>query len=85
MRTEIADLNERVKNLEQDKASKDDEIANLKENIAKAKADTDRETRRKERLEKELKEVKGLLMSQNTFKNSSSKPTTTRKKRQSTH
>ncbi len=60
-RNEIGDSNERVKALEVEKSAKDSEIAELTEQIARLKSDAERELRRKERLEKDAKDMKVML------------------------
>ena len=60
-RNEIGDSNERVKALEVEKSAKDSEIAELAEQIARLKSDAERELRRKERLEKDAKDMKIML------------------------
>eukprot|EP00742_Colponemidia_sp_Colp-10_P001279 GILJ01001378.1.p1 GENE.GILJ01001378.1~~GILJ01001378.1.p1 ORF type:complete len:869 (-),score=252.53 GILJ01001378.1:154-2760(-) len=61
LRRENTDLYERVQKMENDKLNADTEIQNLKDMIATKKAETEREQRRKERLEKELKELRQTL------------------------
>jgi len=61
LRNEIAHFQERAKQLEEDKAGKETEIAQLRDAVAKSKAEGEREMRRKERLEKELKDLKSTL------------------------
>ena len=60
-RNEIGDYGERVKALEAEKSVKDAEIAELTEQIARLKSDGERELRRKERLEKDAKDMKIML------------------------
>jgi hypothetical protein len=60
-RNEIGDYGERVKALESEKSLKDAEIAELTEQIARLKSDGERELRRKERLEKDAKDMKIML------------------------
>jgi chromosome segregation ATPase len=60
-RNEIGDYSERVKALETEKSAKDAEIAELTEQIARLKSDGERELRRKERLEKDVKDMKVML------------------------
>jgi chromosome segregation ATPase len=60
-RNEIGDYSERVKALETEKSAKDAEIAELSEQIARLKSDGERELRRKERLEKDVKDMKVML------------------------
>ena len=60
-RNEIGDYGERVKALETEKSAKDAEIAELTEQITRLKSDGERELRRKERLEKDVKDMKVML------------------------
>ncbi len=61
LRNEIAELLERVRSLEGVKVAGDHEIHTLKDMINIKKAESEREQRRKERLEKDLRESKELL------------------------
>eukprot|EP00002_Diphylleia_rotans_P000333 TRINITY_DN10172_c0_g3_i1.p1 TRINITY_DN10172_c0_g3~~TRINITY_DN10172_c0_g3_i1.p1 ORF type:complete len:860 (+),score=260.50 TRINITY_DN10172_c0_g3_i1:63-2642(+) len=61
LRGQITELTEKIRVLEGEKISSEHEIHTLKELIAAKKAESDREQRRKERLEKELKDLKTIL------------------------
>mmetsp|Transcript_9189 Transcript_9189/g.18313 ORF Transcript_9189/g.18313 Transcript_9189/m.18313 type:complete len:872 (-) Transcript_9189:80-2695(-) len=60
-RNEIVDLQDRCRTLDAEKQAHEADIMTLKEQIGKSKADVEREQRKKERLEKEIKEVKSGL------------------------
>ncbi len=60
-RTQITELTEKIRILEGEKISAEHDIHTLKELIASKKAESDREQRRKERLEKELKACLSLI------------------------
>jgi len=60
-RSEIVEISERLKTLEAEKATTDAAVAELNAQIAGKHADTERERRRKERLEQSIREVKEVL------------------------
>ena len=60
-RNEIVDLQERTRALETEKLAHEADILTLKEQIAKSRADVEREQRKKETLEKQIKEAKASL------------------------
>eukprot|EP00962_Isochrysis_galbana_P048524 scaffold20268_cov111-Isochrysis_galbana.AAC.9 len=60
-RTDIRELTERVRGLEDEKVTADVAISELKSVIGSKKTEVDRERKRKERLESSLKEVKGSV------------------------
>ena len=64
-RNEIVDLQDRCRSLDTEKSAHLADIETLKEQIAKSKSDVEREQRKKERLEKETKEVKSALEKKN--------------------
>lgn len=70
LRSEINDLLERIKSMESDKNKAEHEVYTLKEAITAKKAESDRETRNKERLERELKDARALI-DQKTLENRS--------------
>ncbi|KAJ1479606.1 hypothetical protein T484DRAFT_2022988, partial [Baffinella frigidus] len=60
-RNEIVDLQERCRSLDSEKQGHEADIFTLKEQVAKSKGDVEREVRKKERLEKEIKDIKSAL------------------------
>jgi chromosome segregation ATPase len=58
LRNEANDMQEKYQALDDERMKLDQETSSLKEALATKKAENDREVRRKERLEKELKEVR---------------------------
>ena len=58
LRNQLVELQDKIRQLETDKMSNEQDVLSLKEAIAAKKSESDREARRKERLEKELKELK---------------------------
>eukprot|EP00002_Diphylleia_rotans_P004987 TRINITY_DN1392_c1_g3_i1.p1 TRINITY_DN1392_c1_g3~~TRINITY_DN1392_c1_g3_i1.p1 ORF type:complete len:887 (-),score=260.76 TRINITY_DN1392_c1_g3_i1:165-2825(-) len=66
LRNEISELLEKIRGLDDVKLSNEHEIQSLKDQLISRKADADREQRRKERLEKEVKELKVLLDTRNS-------------------
>ena len=59
------DLQDRTRSLDTEKQAHLADIETLKEQIGKSKGDVEREQRKKERLEKETKEVKSALEKKN--------------------
>lgn len=69
MRAELMDTQERLRLAESDKACLEGDIASLKESVAERRAEAERELRKKERMEKEMKEMRvGLEARQGEIK-----------------
>ena len=58
LRNQLAELQSKVRQIEDSKLEVEQEVTAMKEQISSKKSDADREMKRKERLEKELKEAK---------------------------
>ena len=61
LRNEILAANERIKVGESERLALDTEVNSLKDNIGTKRAESEKELRRKERMEKEIKELKNVL------------------------
>eukprot|EP00887_Chlorella_sp_A99_P000486 scaffold17.g486.t1 len=61
LRSEVASFNERMRAAEIEKAGLDEEVQGLREQVAQRKAEADKELKRKERLEKEIRDMRAVL------------------------
>uniref|UniRef100_A0A061SN17 Flagellar associated protein n=1 Tax=Tetraselmis sp. GSL018 TaxID=582737 RepID=A0A061SN17_9CHLO len=61
LRTELLENQEKVRSAEAEKLALESEIQGLKDSIGSMKAEGERETRKKQRMEKEMKELKSAL------------------------
>ena len=61
LRTEVMELSERLRAEEASKLGLETDVASLKEQVAAKKAEGEREARKKDRLEKEIRDLKGHL------------------------
>eukprot|EP00873_Tetraselmis_striata_P013169 jgi/Tetstr1/433433/TSEL_022707.t1 len=61
LRTELVELQDKLRAAETDKLELEGEIQGLKDNIGSMKAEGEREVRKKERMEKEMKDIKAAL------------------------